>query len=461
MKKLFTLCLTAVLMLTCLTSCSLFTYKKNQWFSEEKLTECIVPDMPQLDSDFVRESDKIIYANLSEDEFDNYLNEIYAYLKSKNFEHLGTRGEVASSLSGAFVTYYLEPATELSEFNLYSNTYKFVYSDGKISMSIDENPDDFTFCILTIGHYESTQTLEYGIRKFDYNTTISLKFNSEAPLSGRYTLKDDHEHTYQNYHDDIGHGWSYTCGCKTPPNFTQHFDGDGNGLCDSCSYQMVSEGNHFIRNQAGCEWLNEISAENIAEIKIISGAVGVAPGNLNNISSSTDESVIARIFEEYYQLDTRPISKMEGQIDGGSGVTVKFILKNGAIKELYINNGNYRDTNGNYFELNNTPKFNDTDSKTKAYGFITYTEMGTVYNGNNISVCEIPTFEFEFVELTGGFDDSSAKQKYCVETEFGNLVFFSDTVFYIDYPVEGHTDFCVLVGKTLDELIAEYSATEE
>ena len=48
------------------------------------------------------------------------------------------------------------------------------------------------------------------------------------------------EHTYEYIHDDIGHGWYYTCGCMTPPNFAQHFDGDGDGKCDedSCGYDM-------------------------------------------------------------------------------------------------------------------------------------------------------------------------------------------------------------------------------
>ena len=48
------------------------------------------------------------------------------------------------------------------------------------------------------------------------------------------------EHTYEYIHDDIGHGWYYTCGCMTPPNFAQHFDGDGDGKCDegSCGYVM-------------------------------------------------------------------------------------------------------------------------------------------------------------------------------------------------------------------------------
>ena len=227
---------------------------------------------------------------------------------------------------------------------------------------------------------------------------------------------------------------------------------------------IIPPENHFLRNQAGAEWLREITAEDIAEIKIISGAVGVAPGNLNNVSSSTDEAVIARIFEEYYWLDTAPISKMEGQIDGGGGVTVKFILKDGTAKELYINNGNYLDTNGDYFKLLSTPKFKDTDNATKAYGFITYIGTGTVYDKDNNPVCEIPMDEFEFVVFS--CLDAVITGYYCRgETEFGRLYFdYSNDLFYLQFE-EGEVDYreyreyYQLIGKNLDELIAEYSAT--
>ncbi len=234
------------------------------------------------------------------------------------------------------------------------------------------------------------------------------------------------------------------------------------------THEIVGDGpapiNHFLRNQAGCEWLNEISAEDIAEIKIIGEAVGVGPGNLKNISSSTDEAVIAIIFEEYYWLDTAPISKMDGQIDGGSGVTVKFILKDGTVKDLYINNGNYLDTNGNYFELYNTPKFKDTDNATKAYGFITYIGTGTVYDKENNPVCEIPTSELEFVESDGCVDAVVTGYYYTVETEFGTLWFdYSNDLFYLRFD-EGevnYREYYQLVGKNLDELIAEYSTTTD
>ena len=459
MKKILALCLTMFLLLTCLSSCSLFTHKKNQGFSEEKLAKCLVSDMPQLDCDYVKESDKIIYANLTDSEFNDYLNGLYDYLKAKNFEHLGTRGEEASSLSGAFVTYYLEPATELSEFKIYSDTYKFVYSDGKISMSSED--DDFTFCILTISHYESTQTVEYGIRKFDYNTEISLKFNSEYPLSGRYTLKE-HEHSYQKYQDEIGHGWSYTCGCDTPPNFAQHFDGDGDQECDDCGYDMVI---HALLHEYAY-WLSELNVEDVAEIKTTFEYVGVAPGDFKDVSRTTDKTVIADLLDRYANTQMISVPREETFVEGGSAFTIEFILTDGTVKQLYFNNGFYAYGLDQeeisalcYFELNSIPTLKGYDNVKKSYGFVAYNYIGKVYS-NGSPLCEIPLNEFEFVELTGEFDDSSNIQRCYVETGFGNLVFFSDTVFYIDYPVLGHTDYYQLVGKTVEDLIVEYSEKE-
>lgn len=44
----------------------------------------------------------------------------------------------------------------------------------------------------------------------------------------------EHKHTYQDYQDESGHSWSYTCGCMTPPNLAQHFDANNDGRCDDC-----------------------------------------------------------------------------------------------------------------------------------------------------------------------------------------------------------------------------------
>ena len=445
MKKLLALFLTVVLCLCCLASCG-SAHEENKWFSEEKLTNCLVGDLPTIEKDYVNHNGEDIYVSFTSKEREAYVSEVFEYLKSQNFKYLGTRGEQASTLAGSFTTYYFKPATELSEFYV-DSSYKFVYSDG----TLDEGGDPI-FCILTIYDYEA-KNLEYGTKNFAYNTLITLRYKSEAPLSGRYALNE--EECNHKWDDGVevegGNGcyvMEYTCtlcGDKKRENIT-----------------IIPPENHFLRNQAGCEWLNEITAEDIAKIKIISGAVGVAPGNLNNVSSSTDEAVIARIFEEYYWLDTAPISKMEGQIDGGGGVTVEFILNNGTAKELYINNGNYLDTNGDYFELLFTPKFKDTDNATKAHGFITYLGTGTVYDKDNHSVCEIPIDELEFVESDGCVDAVVTGYYYTVETEFGTLYFdYSNDLFYLQFE-EGEVDyieFYRLVGKNLDELIAEYSVT--
>ena len=282
MKKLLALCLTAALCLCCLSSCS--AHKENKWFSEEKLTECLVGDLPTITKDYVNHSDADIYVSFTSKEREAYVAEVFEYLKLQNFKYLGTRGEQASTLAGSFTTYYFKPATELSEFYV-GSSYKFVYSDG----TLDEGGDPI-FCILTIYDYEA-KNLEYGTKNFSYNTLITLRYKSEAPLSGRYALNEEehehtitypftdifghfpeytcgcpydhgaephydengdyicdaceyvmpeHEHTYEYNHDDIGHGWSYTCGCMTPPNFAQHFDGDGDRKCDEdfCRYDM-------------------------------------------------------------------------------------------------------------------------------------------------------------------------------------------------------------------------------
>lgn len=263
----------------------------------------------------------------------------------------------------------------------------------------------------------------------------------------------EHEHTGEMHFSEWAHWYSYTCGCPSPDIAEEHHDYDGDGFCDVCSYEIGKPAptNYFLRNQAGCEWLQETTAEDIAQIKIIDETVGVAPGNLKNIQSSTDEAVIARIFEEYYWLDTWPIPKEEGEICGGGAVTVEFMLKDGTKKTLYINNGNYYDTNGNYFDLLYTPQFNESDSVRKACGFITYIGTGAVYDGEML-VCEIPMDELEF---DYGMDlDLPDLPPYnmVIKTEFGDLEFIAPSIFFMETG-----EACVLVGKNLDELIAEYT----
>ena len=183
MKKLFAFVLTAILCLCYLASCS-SAHKENTWFSEEKLTQCLVGDLPTITKDCVKHNDEDIYVSFTDSEFKAYVKSVYDYLCSQEYKYLGTRGEQVGTLAGTLTTYYFEPATELSEFYV-SGSYKFVYSDG----SLDED-GKLIFCIISLYDHE-TKNLEYGTKDFSYNTLITIRYKSEAPLGGFYVLNEE------------------------------------------------------------------------------------------------------------------------------------------------------------------------------------------------------------------------------------------------------------------------------
>lgn len=184
MKKLLSLVLVLILLLTSLSSC-FARYKENRWFPDEILEECLVPELPNLGDEFtVLEANADIYSCLSSAEYNSYVSAVYEYLKAQSFKYLGTRGEQKGTLAGAFTTYYFKPASELEEFYT-DGHYRFVYSDG-----VKDESGDITFYIIGIYYYpDSFYTLEYNGKEFSYNTQISVSKNHEAPMGGFYMLE--------------------------------------------------------------------------------------------------------------------------------------------------------------------------------------------------------------------------------------------------------------------------------
>ncbi len=305
-----------------------------------------------------------------------------------------------------------------------------------------------------------------------------------------------HEHTYEYNHDDVGHGWSYTCGCMTPPNFAQHFDGDGDGKCDedSCGYEyaecdhqwddgveieggnggyvmeytctlcgykkretitIIPEENYFIRNQTGAEWLCEITTEDIAEIKMISGGGGpLPPVSKTHIFSSINDAVISSIFEEYYWLDSKPVSEESTQIADGGYFIVQFILNNGETKQLYFINGDfYHDGNGNYFEIVRLPVFRDGTDFVTRYGFEQHYNPCQIHLIDGTPVCEIPLSEFEFTELTDDIYLDNELPTHYLEINGERVYFIRGEYFYIG---DNRGEYYQLIGN-LDELIIKYT----
>ena len=184
MKRIIACALTLILLICALTSCGA-TYEKNVWFSEEKLEECLVVGLPGITRSIVKCDDQDVYVSMPDAELKAYIGSVYEFLKAQDFMYLGTRGEQAFSFKGLFTQYYFKPVEDLDDFWV-NGDWIFVYSDG----SVDED-GDVIFCILTIYDY-GKRTLTYGRNKeFSYNVKISLRRQSEAPLSGGYVLENN------------------------------------------------------------------------------------------------------------------------------------------------------------------------------------------------------------------------------------------------------------------------------
>ncbi len=160
-------------------------YKEDIWYSENKLGECLVPDLPRLNSPFLNQDDWRIYTAIKNAEFEAYVQSVYDYLKAQNFQYLGTRGHYKSSLSIAFMSYYYQPAETLEQ-HCQNGDYYFVYSDG----STDEGG---SLIFWFLGIYRTTDASHsYDGKTYEYNTQLTLRKGSEAPAAGFYFYDEAH-----------------------------------------------------------------------------------------------------------------------------------------------------------------------------------------------------------------------------------------------------------------------------
>ena len=219
--------------------------------------------------------------------------------------------------------------------------------------------------------------------------------------------------------------------------------------------------NHVLRNQAGCEWLNDITAEDIAEIKMISGGGGpLPPISFTYISSSTDKAVVSSIFEEYYWLEIVPISEEETRCADAGYFAVRFILNNGDVREIsftHVAIDFSQDSNGNYFKLVYLPEFPDGSHYINYYGFeMTWPKNIQLCLVDETPVCEIPFSEFGFIKVKDDISLDAMAPTHYIEIRGERVNFISEEYFYIS---NDRSVYYQLVDKNLDELIAEYSVT--
>lgn len=168
-----------VIMIICilvLSSCDGAEYKKNAWFSNEKLDQCEISNLPSVTcSDYYYNNKDWVYFNASYHELDDYANIVYEYLKSQGFEYLGTRGNQKASLAGAFASYYFKEIETFEDCytQIYSKQYIFVYSNG----NVNEN-GYMIFNEIIIGKFDD-KTIKYDGKDIYCNAQIQIGYDAD------------------------------------------------------------------------------------------------------------------------------------------------------------------------------------------------------------------------------------------------------------------------------------------
>lgn len=227
MKKLFALCLTVVLMISCLTACDLFEKKPGY----DPSLKCVK------------------YENCAVFIFNDFSSE-----KAASFE-LERKG------LGEGVIYY--------QVNLEEGALSIYYKDTVINtlQSLGEFTADDEMPINSSGGYVEGDKITIN---FESDTSVTgeiiIAFTEDA-LKAVHKDIQLHKHTYEYETREDAHKRIYTCDCTNleTRDFEPHFDEDGNGECDECEFYIgiphedhnwgydVNETSHRQIFGCGCE----------------------------------------------------------------------------------------------------------------------------------------------------------------------------------------------------------------
>ena len=120
-------------------------------------------------------------------------------------------------------------------------------------------------------------------------------------------------------------------------------------------------------------WLNEISADDIAEIKQSDEIAGIAPGYFIDHYTVTDSESISRVLFGYQCLGMRTCTE-DCYVPGGLSRTVTFTMKDGSTHTISFYQGTYTPVTFSsltHFHANTMPNLADYSTAIKSYSFVT------------------------------------------------------------------------------------------
>ena len=315
---------------------------------------------------------------------------------------------------------------------------------------------------------------------------------------------DDHEHTWEYIQYETGHFKQFTCGCPSPTIMVSHCDSDDNGICDECEYGMCStpenhkrivnwnseehwwvyncecnlpkekEAHYDNDGNARCDvcndympepillskkesWLNEISSENVEQIKTVHGGYGHL-FLINQTAIVTDKNDIAKIIEAYQDLIITPLDPMVNYDITAEQFEIYFILSNGETKKIYVGGGFMY--YGRYSMM--APEIDKYESAVITYNF----NISTLDQRVNLADGTLLGFVYNLEELTFIETDWSTEDTfeyyidlYSQKFNWGKIYIYEDKYFYyekqwyqfVDSDLYNDFDTCVNLSSKYKE----------
>jgi len=457
MKQCISLLLIVCVCFICLVSCG-NSYRENEWYSEDKLDECLVSDLPAPSKEFLKNGASIL-VSFSNTEYEAYVSEVYEYLKGLHLKYLGTRGEVHNTLAGIGTTYYFMPADELSDFYV-DGTYYFVYGNGQ-----DEN-GRLKLYTLAIYDYQSL-LLEYGSQKFYYNTEIVLREGGAAPLDGGYLLK----YNPITYADDLleflydGYAPSEAAvGERVTVRIHPVLDIDlvlyANGVrierthADSAYWEytfVMTDEKVVITRETVVDappssepevmylsdfekWLSSVTPDGILEIKMEQKYPSVYSNQFyRTFYRTVDRDVITDVLMRYQSTVLDPIHINDVPVEGGSHLILEFVLTDGSRHTIFFEAGYYKQAESVYYDISEDPSISSYETSDRFFSLNTKEKMYTAYTKDGSAIAELtelPLLEFDYYSRSEGYTQDM--YTHYIETEIGRLYIVSETVFFFE-----------------------------
>ena len=327
---------------------------------------------------------------------------------------------------------------------------------------------------------------------------VLLCFSSCAFFGGEHSFGDSEnhtEHTFEYIAYESGHFKQFTCGCPSPEIMGMHFDDNSDGICDLCNYKMsngelIPDDNQNDSNKdpgnskfptepdnstiyLSDKWtfLKTATVDQVVEIETMIMNLDAKAGSLKVFRTTTDKAVIERLLSDYKILrmhvtDEKPLEHNSQEF------LITFKFANGHRYNIRIYDGIFSERlkgELTHYKLSSLPQIEKKDDHVESYGFISSYKTALIFSDYSMlssrfymkNICHIPLDEIRFVI---GAEDTSADKSwhaqsliYGIQMDFDSLIFTNPDNFYYNSYENGIQAHCTLIGKNINEFIAEYA----